>query len=153
MFFSNKDLKAKITSLEEENKELKAQAGSVESLQSDNDRLSEELATANTALEVAKVKDLESEKVATEAASVKAEAEKVIKEQPAAVAAAASSVVASLGVDPVVEVASVDDLNPVASGDFEAEYNALAKQMASCDSPTERHAIASKMLKIYEDNK
>lgn len=151
-FFSNKDLNAKVASLEEENKELKAQAGSIESLQSDNDRLSEELATANTALEVAKVKNLDSEKVANEAASVKAEAEKVIAEQPAAVAAAAASTVASLGVDPVAEVAGVDDINTGAIG-FEAEYEALAKKMASCDSPTERHAIASKMLKIYEDNK
>ncbi len=59
---------------------------------------------------------------------------------------------AALGVDPVAEVASVDDISTGAVG-FEAEYEALAKKMASCDSPTERHAIATKMLKIYEDNK
>ena len=147
MFFSNKVLKEKNASLELENKELKAQAGSVESLQGDNDRLSEELATANTALEVAKVKISDAEKVATEAADVKAEAEKVIKEQPAKVAAAASSTVAALGVDPVAEVASADGVEGVPVD----EYAALAKQLESCDSPTERGAIAQKMLKIFEN--
>lgn len=104
MFFSNKDLKEKITSLEEENKELKAQAGSVESLQSDNDRLSEELAEANKALEVANAKISDSEKVATEAGEIKALAEKAISEQPAKVAALAAQEVASMGHPPVDKV-------------------------------------------------
>ena len=146
-FFSNGDLKEKITTLEKENKELKAQAGSVESLQGDNDRLSEELATANTALEVAKVKILDAEKVATEAADVKAEAEKVIKEQPAKVAAAASSTVAALGVDPVAEVANADSVEGVPVD----EYAALNKQLEACTSSTDRGAIAAKMLKIYKN--
>jgi len=147
MFFSNKVLKEKNASLELENKELKAQAGSVESLQGDNDRLSEELATANTALEVAKVKISDAEKVATEAADVKAEAEKVIKEQPAKVAAAASSTVAALGVDPVAEVASADGVEGVQID----EYAVLNKKLEASGSATERGKIALEMLKIYEN--
>jgi DNA repair exonuclease SbcCD ATPase subunit len=104
MFFSNKDLKDKITSLEEENKELKAQAGSVESLQSDNNRLSEELAEAKNSLEVAGVKLSESEKVATEAGEIKALAEKAISEQPEKVAALAAQEVASMGHPPVDKI-------------------------------------------------
>ncbi len=104
MFFSNKDLKDKITSLEEENKELKAQAGSVESLQSDNDSLSEKLAEANNALEVANGKVSDSEKVATEAGEVKALAEKAISEQPAKVAALAAQEVAGMGHPPVDKI-------------------------------------------------
>ena len=146
-FFSNGDLKEKITTLEKENKELKAQAGSVESLQGDNDRLSEELATANSALEVAKVKILDAEKVVTEAAVVKAAAEKVIEEQPAKVAAAAAGTVAALGVDPVAEVANADSVEGVPVD----EYAVLDKKLESCTSATERGKIASEMLKIYEN--
>jgi len=147
MFFSNKDLKVKIASLEEENKELKAQAGSLESLQSDNDRLSEELATASSALEVANAKISDLEKVSSEAADVKAKAEKVIEEQPAKVAAAASATVASLGVDPVSEVANADSVEGVQVD----EYASLAKQLESCESASERGKIAQKMLQIFEN--
>jgi hypothetical protein len=104
MFWSNKDLKDKVTSLEGEITELKAQAGSVESLQGDNDRLSEELAEANKSLEVAGVKISESEKVATEAVEVKALAEKAISEQPAKVAALAQQEVASMGHPPIDKI-------------------------------------------------
>ena len=149
-FFSNTDLKNQVKSLEEENKELKAQAGSVESLQGDNNRLSEELATANTALDVAKAKILESEKVLTEAAEVKAKAEKVIEDESANVAAKASGVVAALGVDPVVESTNTDSVTGV-TVNSEAEYNALAKEMESCTSSTERGVIANKMLKIFKN--
>lgn len=150
MFFSNKDLKAKITSLEEENKELKAQAGSVESLQSDNDDLSEKLAAANNALEVANAKNLDVDKVVTEAAEAKAKAEKVIADQPAAVAAKAASTVSALGVDPVAEVAGDSSVEGVEALGPDAQYKALAKQLESCSSPSERGVIAQKMLKIIE---
>jgi len=149
-FFSNTDLKNQVKSLEEENKELKAQAGSVESLQGDNNRLSEELATANTALDVAKAKILESDKAVTEAGKVKAEAAKVIAEQPAKIAAASSSQVAALGVDPVAESVDTDSVIGVPAGS-DAEYNALAKEMESCTSATARGVIAQKMLKIFEN--
>jgi len=147
MFFSNKDLKVKIASLEEENKELKAQAGSLESLQSDNNRLSEELATASKALEVANGKNLESEKAVIEAKEAKAEAAKVIEDQPAIVAAKAASQVSALGVDPVEEVAGSSSVE----GASVDNYAVLSKKLESCTSATERGEIANKMLKIFEN--
>lgn len=147
LFSSNKDLREKVTSLENENEELKAKAESAVSLQKDNDRLSEELATANKALEAANANILEAEKAVNEANEAKAEAAKVIENQPAAVAAEAANTVASLGVDPVANTADSNNVE----GEQVDEYAALNKQLESCTSPTERGVIAKKMLKIYEN--